>query len=361
MAPSPHPFVLPEYVVFLGALRQTFPAWMQQRRYSGIFIVSDELVWQHCAPAFFEQTGLPPNTPAIRIPPGEAAKTLATCERIWQAMMAARLDRQSLVINLGGGVVSDMGGFCAGTFKRGLDFVQAPTTLLAMTDAAIGGKLGIDFQGVKNAIGIFRNPAAVFVDPAFLSTLPPRERRSGFAEVIKHAWIGDPALRDRIAELPAEALDSNDTAPSGFWFEILRDSIAVKVRVVTEDPLEKGLRALLNFGHTIGHALESYYLETDAPLTHGEAVAIGMVCESRDSGRTPAAAIRRFFGHRPIPLHAGPELWALLLQDKKNASGAVRMAVPDAEPFSLQLAELTRSDFEQRLAYYNSLGINTAL
>lgn len=377
----PHTFTLSDYPVFLAPLEESLPQWLRQRDYSRIFLITDNNVHRDALPVFLQKTGLPSGLPLVEIPAGEIHKNIATCERIWQAMFAARLDRKALVVNLGGGVIGDMGGFCAATFKRGVDFIQVPTTLLAMTDAAIGGKLGIDFQGIKNAIGVFRNPAAVFVDPAFLRTLPPRELRSGFAEVIKHALIGDPALWEAIQAIPAGALLPNRTD----WFELLRASIAVKVRVVSEDPLEKGLRALLNFGHTIGHAIESYFLQTDQPLTHGEAVAIGMVCEAsfpapiainlREEGSpgvdtpglsTPpnlmasdlAGATLRHFPHTPIPGQAFPELWELMLQDKKNTSGTVQMAVPDAEPFSLRWVELTRPEMEQRLHYYNGLSPN---
>lgn len=272
----PYTFTLSDYPVFLAPLEESLPQWLRQRDYSRIFLITDSNVHRDVWPVFRQKTGLPADLPLVEIPAGEIHKNIATCERIWQDMVAARLDRKALVVNLGGGVIGDMGGFCAATFKRGVDFIQVPTTLLAMTDAAIGGKLGIDFQGIKNAVGVFRNPAAVFVDPAFLRTLPPRELRSGFAEVIKHALIGDPALWDTLQAIPASQL----TADRADWFDLLRASIAVKVRIVSEDPLEKGLRALLNFGHTIGHAIESYFLQTDQPLTHGEAVAIGMVCEA---------------------------------------------------------------------------------
>ena len=352
-------FKLPDYPVLLGPLEDTLPAWLKQRDYSRIFIVTDNNIRGYCLPLFFQKSGLPPATPFVLTPAGEPHKTLSTCELIWQAMFDARLDRKALVINLGGGVIGDMGGFCAATFKRGVDFIQIPTTLLAMTDAAIGGKLGIDFQGIKNAVGVFRNPAAVFADPDFLQTLPPRELRSGFAEVIKHALIGDPALWEKIRDIPAGQLGAGDTD----WFDLLRASIAVKVRVVTEDPLEKGLRALLNFGHTIGHAIESYFLNTDDPLTHGEAVAIGMIGETP---AVPAAAegggvsraelsdvILRYFPHRLIPENAFPDLWEFMLQDKKNAPGTVRMAVPGAELFSLRLLELTPAEMAERLKYYN--------
>lgn len=347
----PYTLPLPEYTVFLGSIGDSFASWWQQQQYSGVFILTDEHTHRHCLPVFLQKSGLSRATPLTVIKPGEAQKTLGTCEKIWQAMFDARLDRKALVINLGGGVIGDMGGFCAATFKRGIDFVQVPTTLLAMTDAAIGGKLGIDFQGLKNAVGVFRNPAAVFADPAFLHTLPPRELHSGFAEVVKHACIGDPALWARLQQLTPDGLTA---LSENAWLELLYASMAVKVRIVTEDPLEKGIRALLNFGHTVGHAVESYFLQTDDPLTHGEAVAIGMDCEAPDSWR---ATLRPFllahFGHRPIPEAAFPELWALMQQDKKNASGAVRMAVPGEAPFEMRVLEPGREEVEVWLRGYN--------
>ncbi len=377
-----HTFQLSDCPIHLGDLRDTFPAWLRERSYSQVFLLTDENTHRHCLPIFLEKTGLPREVNIAKIPAGERFKTLATCQQIWQQMLDAKLDRRALVVNLGGGVIGDMGGFCAATWKRGVDFAQIPTTLLAMTDAAIGGKLGIDFQGVKNTIGIFQNPAAVFVDPVFLKTLPDRELRSGFAEVIKHALIGGQL---------SESLQLSESS----WLETLRASIAVKVRIVQEDPLEKGLRALLNFGHTIGHAVESYFLETDEPLTHGEAVAIGMICESWRAQPPPrpppkrvgaglhspppplfgvggggveqggfgggveretVETISRHFPHRPIPASAFHQIWDLMQQDKKNAAGKVRVAVPGAEPFSMQILEPSREEVEQSLLFYNGFG-----
>jgi len=294
----------------------------------------------------------------LEIPAGENFKNLDTCRQIWQSMLDAQLDRKALVVNLGGGVIGDMGGFCAATWKRGVDFVQVPTTLLSMTDAAIGGKLGIDFQGIKNTIGVFRNPAAVFVDPDFLPTLPDRELRSGFAEVVKHALIGDPALWEKVR---GAAMTPLQPGAANVWFDVLRASIAVKVRVVQEDPLEKGLRMLLNFGHSIGHALESWFLETEEPLTHGEAIYIGMVCESFMAGNESLQKAvlklgQHVFPHRNIDSDIFPAIWELMLQDKKNSSGTVRMAVPDELPFSMKIIEPTQADVERSLVFYNALG-----
>ncbi|MEQ1746868.1 MAG: 3-dehydroquinate synthase family protein [Saprospiraceae bacterium] len=350
---------LPDYPIVLGPLSETLSEWAKKSHYSQIFVVADAnaqasrmiTVLLPEAEVFVVESP-PPNGQAGG---AERLKNLSTCEQIWGAMLRARLDRGALVVNFGGGVIGDMGGFCAATFKRGVDFVQVPTTLLAMTDAAIGGKLGVDFHGVKNAIGVFQNPRAVFVDPVFLETLPARELRSGFAEVIKHARIGDAGLWEKIRTMPKSSLSPGVlTVPE--WTEILETSIAVKAYVVATDPRERGIRALLNFGHTIGHAVESVFLETNAPLAHGEAVAIGMICEAMMGPNDGADVILDFFGHCPIPENSFPDLWDRMRNDKKNTSGTVRMAVPDVEPFSLQLLELTREEADRRLRHYNRLG-----
>ncbi|MDX1913817.1 MAG: 3-dehydroquinate synthase [Saprospiraceae bacterium] len=337
-------FYLQNAPVYLGALSDFFYDWLGQNSFSQIFILTDENTRRHCLPVFFAQTGLETRAIVHEIPSGEAEKNLATCEKIWSAMAAAGLDRQALVVNLGGGVIGDMGGFCAAVWKRGLNFIQVPTTLLAMTDAAIGGKTGVDFQGGKNLLGVFRQPAAVFVDPVFLHSLPEREWRSGFAEILKHAVI---------------AGQSFETMEMADMTALLHRSIAVKVRIVEEDPTERGLRMLLNFGHTIGHAVESYFLATPASLTHGEAVAIGMICESHLAGLpaadTLASFIMRHFLPCPMPESAFPAIWQWMKQDKKNTSDTVRMAVPDVLPYSLKIMEPTRAQVENSLRFYNRL------
>lgn len=351
------PIKLLDCTIYLGPLEESLSKWLGQQSYSKIFIISDPNTHTHCRPVlptFNARECTISETPDQQSL--ELSKTLTGCESIWKSMLDAGLDRKALVLNLGGGVIGDMGGFCAATYKRGIDFIQVPTSLLAMTDAAIGGKLGVNFQEIKNAIGVFRNPAAVFVDPVFLKTLPLRELRSGFAEMIKHALIADPWLWQQIRNLPLEDLTGYESLPAVTWLELLQASVAVKTQVVAQDPLESGIRALLNFGHTFGHALESYFLHSDEPLSHGEAVAIGMVCESDpDVAPEIAKTILRLFKHRPIPEQAFPNIWTLMQQDKKNASGTVRMAVPDAEPFSLRWLVLELEAVCSRLQTYNTL------
>lgn len=347
-------FQLQTSPIYLGAITGAFRDWFEKQAYSSVLILTDENTQRHCLPYFLDQTGLRENCVQAGIPSGEAAKNLRSAEKVWQYMQEANLDRRALVVNLGGGVIGDLGGFCAATWKRGIDFVQVPTTLLAMTDAAIGGKTGIDFQGIKNIIGVFQQPEAVFVDPFFLQTLPERELRSGYAEVIKHALIGSPELKQQLLEGVTPALPEE-------WTRILRNSIAVKVRVVQEDPTEKGLRMLLNFGHSIGHALESYFLDSEVPLTHGEAVYIGMICEAHLSGNQELEQAVWSLGHTLFPYHnipptAFPSIRERMLQDKKNSSGTVRMAVPDETPFSLKMIEPAPREIDRSLEFFNSLG-----
>ena len=227
---------------------------------SQVFILTDENVapfwlpevahWLHCESAI-----------DIVIKPGEQHKNLQTVQRIWKTLMKHHADRNAMLVNLGGGTITDLGGFAASTYKRGIRFVNVPTTLLAMVDAAIGGKTGIDFGGAKNQIGTFAEAEEVLIDPVFLSTLPRREILSGLAEMLKYGFIAD-------AKLLAANLEN-------YQDHILRAG-EIKREIVAQDPTEQGLRKILNFGHTLGHAIESHCLTTECPLLHGEAVALGM-------------------------------------------------------------------------------------
>ena len=207
----------------------------------------------------------------IEIPSGEKNKNITTCNLIWEELTKNKFDRDSILINLGGGVIGDIGGFCASTYKRGIDFIHIPTTLLAMADASIGGKLAVDFNNLKNQIGLFSNPKSVIINPAFLETLAEDELISGFAEVVKHALISDEHLWETIKSTPFNKLK---------WEEIITLSVELKNRITLNDPKEKGERRKLNFGHTFGHAIESYYLQKGTPILHGEAIFMGMILET---------------------------------------------------------------------------------
>ncbi len=267
---------LHDYPIYVGPCIARIREWTTGDHYSRIFVLVDSNTRNHCLPVV--EPFLPVGRySVVEVAAGEVHKNIDTCQRIWTSLMDLRADRSALVLNLGGGVLGDMGGFCASTFKRGIDFIQIPTTLLAQVDASIGGKLGIDFGQVKNSIGLFRNPQAVVADPVFFQTLPPRELRSGFAEVIKHSLIASTTQWEHIQEVTD--LDTVD------WSALVAPSLEIKRDIVASDPYEKGLRKALNFGHTVGHALESRALETDVPLLHGEAIAAGMICEAYLSHR----------------------------------------------------------------------------
>lgn len=281
---------------------------------SKVFILTDENVAPFWLPEVEYWLGCE-NAIEIVVRPGEQYKNLQTVQRIWKTLMRHHADRNALLVNLGGGVITDLGGFAASTFKRGIKFINVPTTLLAMVDAAIGGKTGIDFGGGKNQIGTFAEAVKVFVDPVFLETLPQRELLSGLAEMLKYGYIADPALLQADAE--------------NYATYIIRCG-EIKREIVAQDPTEKGLRKVLNFGHTLGHAVESHCLTTEFPLLHGEAVALGMLGAlwlSVKQCNLDAQVLKRYEEKLPVllseaelflsPADVEPVL-AYFVHDKKN-------------------------------------------
>ncbi|MCB0638185.1 MAG: 3-dehydroquinate synthase [Lewinella sp.] len=346
---------LPQYDISIGPIGESHYTWLRARHYAGLAVLVDDNTAEHCWPRLAE--GLAEFRPrVIRIPAGELHKHLDTCRHIWEELFAAGAGRNWCLLNLGGGVIGDMGGFCAGTFKRGMDFVQVPTTLLSQVDASVGGKLGIDFHDIKNSIGLFRDPAAVWADPAFFATLPPREVRSGFAEIVKHALIASAEQWARLQSI-TDLADVN-------WIDWVADSVAIKRDVVEEDPHEKGLRKALNFGHTIGHAIESYFLASDTPLLHGEAIAAGMIAEAwlseRQAGLTPPdlAAITRYllriYGHQAVPEEAFATLITYMRQDKKNEDSRINFSLLPA-PGAVAVNQTAEpAVIAEALRYYNS-------
>jgi 3-dehydroquinate synthase len=306
--------------VFYGF--EKLSALLTAGNYSAIFVLVDENTSHHCYPLM---AGKLPAHKTISIKSGEENKTLETCQTIWQQLTAAKADRKALLINLGGGVIGDMGGFAAGCYKRGIAFINIPTTLLAMVDASVGAKCGIDFMGFKNQLGLFNEPQAVFIHTPFLKTLPQRELHSGFAEVIKHYLIADTASFHELL---------NDNKPlADFNFELLvRKSVSIKQSIVEQDPHEQGIRKALNFGHTIGHAIESFYLDKpNEKLLHGEAIALGMLAESFVSVKKKLLSerelkaieqcIRTYFQLQPVAQQDFEAITALTTHDKKNEAG----------------------------------------
>lgn len=239
--------------------------------YSKIFLITDENTFEHCYPTFVTHLKTTVAIEVIQIEAGEQHKNIQTCTSVWNILSELDADRKSLIINIGGGVVTDLGGFVACTYKRGINYINVPTSLLAMVDASVGGKTGVDLGSLKNQIGVINTPEMVLIDTSYLSTLPANQMRSGLAEMLKHGLIQDKAYWDKMSDLSKMTSDDLD--------QLIYESVIIKNNVVTQDPTEEGIRKTLNFGHTLGHAIESYYLENPEKeeLLHGEAVAIGMI------------------------------------------------------------------------------------
>ncbi len=341
------------YQISIGDYEAPLQQLLAKKDYSNIFVIVDENTKRYCLPLL---RPILSKLKLIEIQAGEEHKGIETCQTIWSQLMEQKADRNALVINLGGGVIGDMGGFCASTFKRGMDFIQMPSTLLSQVDASIGGKLGIDFMQIKNSIGLFKDPQAVLVDIRFLRTLPANEIRSGFAEIVKHSLIADRDQWNKIKQI--QSLQDID------WETYVYPSLLIKQQVVEQDPFEKGIRKALNFGHTIGHAVEGLALETDQPLLHGEAIAIGMICESWLSHKIlglpseELEEITRFFlriydtydlGHLPYE-----RLIQLMANDKKNIGKAINFSLLPAAG-SVEINQTcTPSLIIESLDYYQS-------
>lgn len=294
-----------------------------QARYSGVFVLVDENTREYCFPLVSSVLN---QVKIIEISSGEVNKTLGSCEQIWKALTEAQADRKSVLVNLGGGVITDMGGFAASCFKRGIDFINIPTTLLAMVDASVGGKTGIDFHTFKNQIGVFNEAKEVLICNEFLKTLDDRQLVSGLAEVLKHYLIAD-----------GEAFLSFTKRNVLTQSEIIRKAVAIKSGIVEADPFEANIRKKLNFGHSVGHALESHRLGSAEELLHGEAVAYGMMIETCiavqksmltiDNARQVFTTLRSVFELQTLSDDDIEAVLSNVNQDKKNDNGVVRMAL----------------------------------
>ena len=299
-------------------------------KYSAVFILTDENVNNFCLPVLLKHSERLKNAFVIEIPAGEEEKSITVSAKIISVLLENNADRKSLVINLGGGVIGDLGGFTASVYKRGIRFINIPTTLLSMVDASVGGKNGINFLERKNIIGTFTNPEAVFIYPDFIKTLNPRETRSGYAEIIKHILLSDAEKWNEIKSNGSVFSEDKNL------LELIQQSVRFKGAVTKDDFREENKRMILNFGHTIGHAIESFYLKSKEPLTHGEAVAAGMVAELflgfKLSGFPEAEMlvailfIRNVFSD--LNLNCKPEdLIPFLYADKKNSHDKIAFSL----------------------------------
>ena len=320
-----------------------------------IAILVDENTLVHCLPKLTSFKG----TALIQIASGEKNKNIETCQIIWQKLTDFKFTRKSLLVNLGGGVIGDMGGFVAATFKRGIPFINIPTTLLSQVDASIGGKLGVDFNEFKNHIGVFKDPDAIIICDNFLSTLPYRQLKSGFAEIIKHGLICDTAYWQ----------DIQMTLISGIkeWQYFIEKSVLVKADVVKKDPYESGLRKILNFGHTLGHSIESWYLGTEKDLLHGEAIAAGMIMEAKlalDLGLIEKEYFKQIVSYidqvfdRVMIFPPFDKIKSLLRQDKKNQGSTVMFSLINGPGSCLFDIEVSNAQIADAINFYLDSGSN---
>ena len=331
---------------------------VQGLEYSSLFFLVDENTEKYCLPILQKHNQQNLKFDLIKIQSGELNKNIITCQAIWEVLIKHHADRNSILVNLGGGVIGDMGGFCASTYMRGIRFIQIPTTLLSQVDASVGGKLGIDHQSLKNIIGLFKDPEMVFVDKSFLNTLSARQLKSGFAEIFKHALIKDNSHWEKLKSI--KNIESVST-----WEDILSTSINIKKEVVEKDPLESGYRKILNFGHTIGHAVESHFLERNDSYLHGEAIALGMICEAYLSHKKNKLNIdslnqigKVLLNHYPLNMIKSSDfkpILSILRKDKKNDSGRILFSLLSQIGQCDVNIECHTDDIEESLRYFNTL------
>ena len=316
-------------VILCEGLANSLTHAIEKCPHDKLFILTDEHTHRLCRPHL---DGIPALEEAEEIIIGaeDVHKNLETLAAVWQALSEKGASRHSLLINLGGGMVTDLGGFAASTFKRGISYVNVPTTLLAMVDASVGGKTGINFNGLKNEVGAFCEPRAVLTDTVFLKTLGARDIRSGYAEMLKHGLISSERMWAELLSFDVEHPDL------GQLRRMVADSVAVKERIVLEDPTERSLRKALNLGHTAGHAFESFAL-AHRPVLHGYAVAYGLVCElylsvvktgfPADRMRQTVAFINEHYGKMNITCDDYATLFELMTHDKKNVAGTINFTL----------------------------------
>jgi 3-dehydroquinate synthase len=324
---------------------------------SQLLILVDENTHEYCLPIFLGNLETEIPFEIIEIEPGEELKTLETATQLWEILTEFKADRKAIIINLGGGVITDLGGFVASTYKRGIPFINLPTTLLGMCDASIGGKTGIDHQYLKNIIGTFAPPEQIFFFPDFLKTLPFGELRSGFAEMLKHGLIAD---KNHWKDL----ISIGQLSPENL-FPFIERSMNIKQNVVEIDFKEQNIRKTLNFGHTIGHALESLFLEKGKPILHGEAVALGMICEthlsylehfiSKQLSEEIILNISKFFPMLDIREFSEEEILNLMKNDKKNSSGKINFSLLNNIGSCGYNCEVSPENITHALHYYQQL------
>lgn len=294
-----------------------------------MFLLSDTTTAELCVPIIREANGVA-EAHNIIIGATDANKTVESISHVWEELGNHGGTRHSLMINIGGGMVTDLGGFAASTFKRGINFINIPTTLLSMVDASVGGKTGINFNGLKNEIGVFNNAKSVILDTKFLKTMDAENMCSGYAEMLKHGLINNEKMWAELVNFDISNPDLKELQ------RMVAESVAVKEVIVEQDPTEKGIRKALNLGHTVGHAFESFALK-HKPILHGYAVAYGIICElylsmkktgfPADKMQQTVAYIKEHYGSMPIRCEDYEELFELMTHDKKNVAGIINFTL----------------------------------
>lgn len=342
------------YVIYTGkTVFKELGIFLRKANYSNYFILCDENTIKHCLPALVVKCKELKNAEIFEIESGEKSKSLQLCSQLWETLFNYTADKNSLIINLGGGVISDLGGFIASVYKRGIDFINIPTSLLAMADASVGGKTGIDFAGLKNSIGTITQPKGVFIYPEFLETLPVRHIANGMTEIYKMALISDRALWKKLQV--AKILNE----------EFITRSVTLKNNFVKKDPLDKGVRRALNFGHTIGHAIESVLLASEVDILHGEAVLTGMICESKISYDKKLISKNEFneivgtltqkFSFAPLPALLFGEMVKACINDKKSSKSQINCALLNGIGKNKINIPVKAIQILDALEYYNSI------
>ena len=317
-----------ESIIFTADAGMVLAELLDGTKHEDIFIVADKHTVLFCDRLFEKVDWLPSHVTVLDC--GEENKSVESVSRIWMMLSKQGARRSSILVCVGGGVVTDLGGFAASTFKRGMRCINVPTTLLAQVDASLGGKTGFNFNGLKNEIGTFSIPEKVIIDPRFLNHLPVRERMSGFAEMIKHGLLSNREYLTRLLNLEHQEMTQE------YMLELIRRSVTIKNEIVTRDPREQGLRKVLNFGHTIGHAIESLSITRGTPLLHGEAVALGLVADLylsvKEKGfpeeiyREVRNFVKQHYPPYPLMDHVDT-LYELMLHDKKNERWGVNFTL----------------------------------
>lgn len=332
--------------------------YLKLNKFSSIFIIVDENSLKNCLPVLVTNVPKLLEGEVIELESGERNKNIEICTNVWKALGELGADRHSLIVNLGGGVITDLGGFVASTFKRGIAFINIPTTLLSQVDASVGGKTGVDLGPLKNEVGVFAEPQELFIWPNFLKTLPERELISGLAEILKHGLVSDAEYWTRCVK--------TDLTDTEHLEDIIRTSIAIKSAIVAADPNENGKRKKLNFGHTIGHAIEGLTLERqEKTLLHGEAVALGMICESwisvqesklpEEQHEEIVRNICRYFPLQSLNAMDDHRIIELMRHDKKNEKGDIRMVLLKSIGACITGKTVSPDRIIAALDYYRSL------